>query len=105
MGDRRSLYASAFVRSVPTGMIGVLLGVYLAELKLDASTIAVLIGVGWFSNRRCCRERRPIASARTRSRDTTCCKTSGMHSAHCRRARTKEIYPLFAARGEAIGLL
>jgi MFS family permease len=46
MGDRQSLYAAAFVRSVSTGMIGVLLGVYLAELKLDATTIGVLIGVG-----------------------------------------------------------
>lgn len=46
MGDRQSLYAAAFVRSVATGMIGVLLGVYLAELKLDATTIGVLIGVG-----------------------------------------------------------
>ena len=46
MGDRQSLYAAAFVRSVSTGMIGVLLGVYLAELKLDATAIGVVIGVG-----------------------------------------------------------
>ncbi|HEY7088408.1 MAG TPA: hypothetical protein VH814_14090 [Steroidobacteraceae bacterium] len=46
MGDRQSLYAAAFVRSISTGMIGVLLGVYLAELKLDTTTIGVLIGVG-----------------------------------------------------------
>jgi hypothetical protein len=39
MGDRQSLYAAAFVRSVSTGMIGVLLGVYLAELTLDATAI------------------------------------------------------------------
>jgi hypothetical protein len=46
MGDRQSLYAAAFVRSVSTGMMGVLLGVYRAELKLDATTIGVFIGVG-----------------------------------------------------------
>jgi hypothetical protein len=46
MGDRQSLYAAAFVRSVSTGMIGVLLGVYLADLKLDATAIGVVIGVG-----------------------------------------------------------
>lgn len=46
MGDRQSLYAAAFLRSVSTGMIGVLLGVYLAALELDATTIGVLIGVG-----------------------------------------------------------
>jgi MFS family permease len=46
MGDRQSLYAAAFVRSVSTGMIGVLLGIYLADLKLHATTIGVVIGVG-----------------------------------------------------------
>jgi MFS family permease len=46
MGDRQSLYAAAFVRSVATGMIGVLLGVYLAELDLDVATIGLVIGLG-----------------------------------------------------------
>ena len=46
MGDRQSLYAAAFVRSVATGMIGVLLGVYLAELGIDVTTIGLLIGAG-----------------------------------------------------------
>lgn len=46
MADRQSLYAAAFVRSVATGMIGVLLGVYLAELDLDVATIGVVIGAG-----------------------------------------------------------
>jgi len=46
MSDRQALYAAAFVRSVATGMIGVLLGVYLAGLRLDATTIGMLIGAG-----------------------------------------------------------
>lgn len=46
MGDRHSLYAAAFVRSLATGMIGVLLGFYLAELSLHAAAIGVVIGLG-----------------------------------------------------------
>ncbi|HEY5808133.1 MAG TPA: MFS transporter [Povalibacter sp.] len=46
MTDRKSLYLAAFVRSLATGMIGVLLGVYLAELRLDAGAIGVIIGAG-----------------------------------------------------------
>jgi MFS family permease len=46
MTDRRSLYVAAFVRAVATGMIGVLLGVYLARLELDAEAIGVTISAG-----------------------------------------------------------
>lgn len=46
MRDRQSLYAAAFMRSVATGMIGVLLGVYLAELDLSVQTMGVIIGLG-----------------------------------------------------------
>jgi MFS family permease len=46
MTDRRSLYLAAFVRAVATGMIGVLLGVYLARLELDTETIGATITAG-----------------------------------------------------------
>ncbi|HEX2492903.1 MAG TPA: MFS transporter, partial [Steroidobacter sp.] len=44
--DRHSLYAAAFVRSVATGMVGVLLGVYLAQLNLSTETIGVTVSSG-----------------------------------------------------------
>jgi MFS family permease len=46
MGDRRRLYLAAFVRALATGLIGVLLGVYLGELRLDAGTIGAIVSVG-----------------------------------------------------------
>src|SRR5262245_41066891 len=46
MGDRRRLYLAAFVRALATGLIGVLLGVYLGEVGLDARTIGVTGSVG-----------------------------------------------------------
>ena len=46
MTDRRILYAAAFLRSVATGMIGVLIGVYLAKVGLDAAAIGGVIGAG-----------------------------------------------------------
>lgn len=46
VGDRGWLYFAVFVRSVATGMIGVLLGVYLSELHLSADAIGVIVGVG-----------------------------------------------------------
>lgn len=46
MNDRRLLYASAFLRALATGLIGVLLGVYLAEIGLDARAIGVIVGAG-----------------------------------------------------------
>src|SRR5687768_15250627 len=44
--DRQRLYLAAFVRSIATGMIGVLLGVYLAELTLSARIIGLIVGAG-----------------------------------------------------------
>jgi len=44
--DRHWLYAAVLVRSVATGMMGVLLGIYLASLALDANAIGVVIGLG-----------------------------------------------------------
>jgi MFS family permease len=46
MVDRRILYASAFLRALATGMIGVLLGVYLGKLKLGASVSGFIISAG-----------------------------------------------------------
>jgi MFS family permease len=44
--DRRFLYAAAFLRSLATGMVGVLIGVHLAKLELDAAAIGVVVGAG-----------------------------------------------------------
>jgi MFS family permease len=44
--DRQWLYTAALARSVATGMMGVLLGIYLASLTLDANAIGVVIGLG-----------------------------------------------------------
>ena len=44
--DRGWLYFAVFVRSLATGMIGVLLGIYLSELKLGADAIGIIVGVG-----------------------------------------------------------
>jgi len=44
--DRRLLSAAAFLRALATGMVGVLLGVYLAELGLDATRIGVVVTAG-----------------------------------------------------------
>jgi MFS family permease len=44
--DRQWLYAAVLARSVATGMMGVLLGIYLASLSLDAKSIGVVIGLG-----------------------------------------------------------
>ena len=44
--DRRWLYAAVFVRSLATGMMGVLLGIYLASVKLEANAIGAVIGLG-----------------------------------------------------------
>lgn len=46
MSDRGWLYFAVFVRSLATGMIGVLLGIYLSELQLGADAIGVVVGVG-----------------------------------------------------------
>jgi MFS family permease len=46
MTDRRILYAAAFVRALATGMIGVLMGVFLARLDFDAARIGYVVGAG-----------------------------------------------------------
>jgi MFS family permease len=44
--DRALLLASAFVRALATGLIGVLLGVHLASAGLDASAIGIVVSAG-----------------------------------------------------------
>jgi predicted MFS family arabinose efflux permease len=44
--DRTWLYVAVLTRSIATGMIGVLLGLYLALLELSPSTIGIAIGAG-----------------------------------------------------------
>src|SRR5689334_3950761 len=44
--DRRWLFLAVLARSLATGMIGVLLGVYLAALDLPATTVGLIIGLG-----------------------------------------------------------
>ncbi len=46
MGDRRLLYANAFLRALATGLMGVLLGLYLAERGFPAAAIGLIIGSG-----------------------------------------------------------
>jgi MFS family permease len=46
MKDRRLLYAGAFLRSLATGMIGVLLGVHLAKMGFDPVEIGYVISAG-----------------------------------------------------------
>ena len=46
MNDRSLLYCAAFVRALATGMMGVLLGIYLATLEFDAHQIGVVIALG-----------------------------------------------------------
>jgi MFS family permease len=46
VSDRGWLYLAVFVRSLATGMIGVLLGIYLSQLHLGADGIGVIIGAG-----------------------------------------------------------
>src|SRR5574342_1022612 len=45
-GDRRILYAAAFLRALSTGLIGVLLGIYLAKLRFDAARIGYVVAAG-----------------------------------------------------------
>ena len=46
MTDRRILYAGTFLRATALGMIGVLLGIYLAKLRFDAAQIGYVVGAG-----------------------------------------------------------
>ena len=48
MTDRVVLYTTAFVRALATGMIGVLMGVYLAQLEFDPAHIGYVVGAGLF---------------------------------------------------------
>ena len=41
MRDCRVLYAAAFLRSLATGMVGVLIGIYLAKLGFDGDVVSV----------------------------------------------------------------
>jgi MFS family permease len=44
--DRLLLYFTAFLRALSTGLIGVLLGIYLAKLRFDAAQIGYVIAAG-----------------------------------------------------------
>ena len=44
--DRRILYATAFLRALATGLMGVLLGIYLARMAFTAAQIGVVISAG-----------------------------------------------------------
>ena len=46
MNDRRILYTAAFLRALATGMLGVLIGIYLATLGFAASGIGLIVGAG-----------------------------------------------------------
>jgi MFS family permease len=46
LSDRRLLYAAAFLRAVATGLVGVLLGLYLARLDLGAGAIGAVVAAG-----------------------------------------------------------
>jgi MFS family permease len=46
LDDRNRLYAAAFLRAVATGLMGVLLGLYLARHGFGAATIGLVIGSG-----------------------------------------------------------
>jgi len=46
MSDKRLLYLSAFIRALATGLVGVLLGVYLAEIGFDAAAIGAIVSAG-----------------------------------------------------------
>ena len=41
VGDRRLLFATAFLRALATGMVGVMLGIYLARLEMDARAMGI----------------------------------------------------------------
>jgi len=44
--DRRLLYVAAFLRSLATGTVGVLLGIHLSKLGFGAAAIGVVVGSG-----------------------------------------------------------
>src|SRR4029450_8225712 len=46
MNDANTLYASAFTRALATGMLGVLLGIYLARLRFSGGQIGLVVSFG-----------------------------------------------------------
>jgi MFS family permease len=44
--DRRRVYAAAFVRALATGMVGVLIGIYLARRGFDPTAIGLVVTAG-----------------------------------------------------------
>jgi MFS family permease len=46
VGDRRILFAAAFLRSLGAGLTGVLLGIYLSKLNFDAAQVGLVVGIG-----------------------------------------------------------
>jgi MFS family permease len=46
MRERRALYVSAFLRAVTTGLVGVLLGVYLARLDISGPALGSVLSFG-----------------------------------------------------------
>src|SRR5438552_17145819 len=44
--DRRVVFAASFLRAVANGLIGVLAGIYLAELGLDPAAWGAVLGAG-----------------------------------------------------------
>jgi MFS family permease len=44
--DRRILYTIAFLRALGTGLVGVLIGIYLAKRGLGSSAIGIVVGAG-----------------------------------------------------------
>ena len=48
MSDRVILYSAAFVRALATGMIGVLMGVFMAHLDFGPARIGYVVGAGLF---------------------------------------------------------
>src|SRR2546428_5136284 len=46
LGDRRIIFAASFLRAVANGLIGVLAGIYLAQLGLDPAAWGAVLGAG-----------------------------------------------------------
>ena len=46
MSDRRLVYAAAFLRALATGMIGVVLGFYLARRGFDPAQTGLVVSAG-----------------------------------------------------------
>src|SRR5687767_6613220 len=46
LDDRRLLYATCFLRALALGMLGVLLGLYLAALRFSPAQLGWVVGAG-----------------------------------------------------------